>query len=70
MKFFLEFVNTWEVNKMIKLIVIVLFLIGAFLEFFKIELKSLRINFRKGDISAYISGTIFALIALIIYLFG
>lgn len=55
---------------MIKLIVIVLFSIGAFLEFFKIEIKSLRIKFRKGDISAYISGTIFALIGLLIYLFG
>ncbi len=34
---------------MIKLIILILFLIGAFLEFFKIELKSLKISFRKGD---------------------
>ena len=57
-----------EVEMGLKPIVIALFLAGAFFEFFKIEVTSLKIGFRKGDISSYISGTAFALIALLIYL--
>jgi len=53
----------------IKTIVILLFIIGAFLDFFKVEMGTWRISLR-GDLQYYLSGIIFGLIALLIWLFS
>jgi len=52
-----------------KLLVVILFLLGAFLEFVKVEIYSKKVELRK-DITSTLSGMIFALIGLLIWLFG
>lgn len=54
---------------MIKSVVITLLVIGAILEFVKIEPKSRRVSLRK-EVSANLAGTIFGIIAVLIWLFG
>ena len=50
-------------------LVVILFLIGAFLECFQIRSGSkFHLKFRKDDWSALLGGTLFALIALIVWL--
>jgi hypothetical protein len=57
-------------NWWIKSITVILFIIASFLEFIKIEKKSSwGISWRR-EIASTISGTIYALIGLIIWLFG
>ena len=52
-------------------LVITLFLVGAFLEIYKVRFGSKpRFTFRKNDWQALLSGTIFALIALLVWLFS
>ena len=55
---------------MLKVIGIGLILAGAFIELFEIRLKSPKIQLRKGDISAYITASLFAIGGLILYLAG
>lgn len=46
---------------------IALVFIGSFLEFFEVEAHSRpKLRFRKHDISAYISGTLFGIAGLLI----
>ena len=57
-------------RKWVKPVVIILFLIASFLEFIKIEKKSSWGISLRREIASTISGTIYALIGLIIWLFG
>ena len=56
---------------MLKIAVIIILAVATTAEFFKVERKSApKITFRKGDLSGHIAGTLFGIIAVLIFLFA
>jgi len=54
---------------MLKIVVIALLVVATTAEFFKVERKSFpKITFRKGDLSGHIVGTLFGIIAVLIFI--